>query len=758
MPEDPGRLPGTNLEEKIMIIDYFKNSNKPQSETVEHFKDKFSISTSSFSEWLKHEEELRERYIRAVNGPRGVSENLKLSKRKSTFKYGPINDAMHKVVSERLSMDLPVTEPILRHYWSEFTKEYGVTDPKRAKSFSHGWLANFKKRHGLTKVKKVKSLTKNAFNAYQGNGINGSTTNISKSGTYSENRDLPNTSDNFLRSAPKSREMYPVSLSTVVNNSTNNSGQYSLNFAPIAGVNSYEQDNNAKSLLVSNKRNKMSPVNGVNGIYNSGNGTYSAEVPSPSPPSQLSENNKKSNSSTTLNYLLISNENGGSYSSLSYVRPRPDTEYSLLPNEYQKPSSVTFSNITENNTNTNTNTNNENSGTTAIDSSTNRSSSGNDYDQKNRTPGDTNEDNSSTSKTHTSSTSPGNKYGSGGDTNNSGANGSSSTGSQFNLQQILNSHLSKPLTSTPIQHSNFSINMNPGMNSRAGPHYQNLIYARNNGSTSMGRKNLNPTASPVYSNGTGTGTGTFMSNVQNTMLESMSNVPKKASANYASTPSSSLPVQSFLPKVNAQSSAILSSVENKIPYHNYSTSALNSRQLPEDYINTSSRMVLDIGDKAGKNEPVLVQARHLLPIVSHPQSFNYSEVDSKERQSRKADDVAAPIDTARIKVTSEDYNNESSWRLESKSFDEKEKFSFDDMEKLLFVHADKFFKQFKGTHEFEQSKELFEEFKTRFMADKHQYLAHEKKRRRNSENTYSGITTTGRDYDSGYSDNLFSKK
>ncbi|KAG0676610.1 hypothetical protein C6P42_001184, partial [Pichia californica] len=151
------KLPRTNLEQKIMIIDYFKKSNKPQSETVEHFKDKYSISTSSFSEWLRHEDELRKRYSNATYESNGISENIKNSKRKSTFKYGPINDAMHKIVIERINNDLPVTEPILRHYWSKFAKEYGILDPKRADCFSHGWLANFKKRHGLIKMKKSKS-------------------------------------------------------------------------------------------------------------------------------------------------------------------------------------------------------------------------------------------------------------------------------------------------------------------------------------------------------------------------------------------------------------------------------------------------------------------------------------------------------------------------------------------------------------------------------------------------------------------------
>lgn len=452
--------------------------------------------------------------------------------------------------------------------------------------------------------------------------------------------------------------------------------------------------------------------------------------------------------------MLISNENEGSYSSLSNVRPRLDTEYSLFPNDYQKSASVTFSNSNENNSVTN----NENDTTTAIDPSNNRSSSSNDYDQKNRTADDANGADNNKRKINTSSTSASSKYGTVSDTNNTSANGSNGTGSQFDLQQILNSHLSKPLTSTPLQHSNLGLNLNPGMNSRTSPHYQNLIYTRNNGPNPMGSKTLNSTASVIYGKGAGTGAGTLMSNNQSTVLESLSHIPKTSSTKYASTTSSTLPVQSFLPKVNVQSSVTLNVGENKVPYYNYSTSTLNSRQFPEDAINSTSRTVLDISDKAGKNEQGSVQTRFLLPIVGHSQSINYSEIDTKESRFGKVDDVTDTKDTARLKRSPEDYNIESSWRLEGENYDKKDKFNFDDMEKLLFVHADKFFKQFKGTHEFDQSKELFDEFKTRFMADKHQYLAHQKRRRRSSENTYSGTIASGRDYDNGFSDSLFLKK
>lgn len=166
------KLLRTTLEQKIMIIDYFKSSNKPQNETVEHFKDQFSISTSSFSDWLKHEDELRERYSNASNRPDNLAQSLKDSKRKGTFKYGAINEEMLNIVNYRLNNNLPVTEPILREYWSKFAKQYGVTDPKRLDCFSHGWLANFKKKVGLTKLnsssnQQTKSQTKSPISKQQ---------------------------------------------------------------------------------------------------------------------------------------------------------------------------------------------------------------------------------------------------------------------------------------------------------------------------------------------------------------------------------------------------------------------------------------------------------------------------------------------------------------------------------------------------------------------------------------------------------------
>ncbi|ODQ60951.1 hypothetical protein WICANDRAFT_61511 [Wickerhamomyces anomalus NRRL Y-366-8] len=148
----PKTKPRTTLEEKIMILNHYHQSNKPQADTVELFKNRYSISTSSFSEWLKDEESLRNLYNNS-------NEFLKKSKRKLRFKYDKINEEMDKLVEERIQNKKPINEPFLRENWAIFANRYGVEDPKRLLSFSHGWLSQFKKRHGLDKQSRMRKLS-----------------------------------------------------------------------------------------------------------------------------------------------------------------------------------------------------------------------------------------------------------------------------------------------------------------------------------------------------------------------------------------------------------------------------------------------------------------------------------------------------------------------------------------------------------------------------------------------------------------------
>lgn len=140
--------PRTTLEEKIMILNYYHQSNKPQADTVDFFKNRYSISTSSFSEWLKDEDSLRNLYNNS-------NEFLKKSKRKLRFKYDKINEQMDKLVEQRIKSKKPINEPFLRENWAIFANKYGVEDPKRLLTFSHGWLSQFKKRHGLDKQSRM---------------------------------------------------------------------------------------------------------------------------------------------------------------------------------------------------------------------------------------------------------------------------------------------------------------------------------------------------------------------------------------------------------------------------------------------------------------------------------------------------------------------------------------------------------------------------------------------------------------------------
>ena len=142
----PIKLPRATLEQKIQILDYYHQLKRPQLETVDKFKNELSISTSSFSEWLKNEEDLRQRYNQAGTF-------LKSLKRKVKFKYEKINRAMDALVQRKLAEHEPINEPMLREYWSVYAHQYGVDDPKRLVGFSHGWLSQFKKRNGLDKKK-----------------------------------------------------------------------------------------------------------------------------------------------------------------------------------------------------------------------------------------------------------------------------------------------------------------------------------------------------------------------------------------------------------------------------------------------------------------------------------------------------------------------------------------------------------------------------------------------------------------------------
>lgn len=150
MGSDKPKLPRATLEQKIKILDYYQNSQRPQLDTVEKFKNEVAISTSTFNEWVKHEHEYRERYQQLAN------DFQKNAKRKVKYKYDKINRAMDLLVQQKMERGDEISEPILRGYWQVYAHQFGVDNPKRLIGFSHGWLAQFKKRHGLSRKKGAK--------------------------------------------------------------------------------------------------------------------------------------------------------------------------------------------------------------------------------------------------------------------------------------------------------------------------------------------------------------------------------------------------------------------------------------------------------------------------------------------------------------------------------------------------------------------------------------------------------------------------
>lgn len=141
MTEPKRKRPRATLEQKIKILDFYHSSNKLQLETVEAFKDEVAISTLTFNEWVKKEDYYRKLYSTLA---------CKNQRRTTKFKYEKINRAMDLLLKQRLERGEPITEPILRDYWQVYAHQFGVENPKRLCLFSHGWLNQFKKRHGIS--------------------------------------------------------------------------------------------------------------------------------------------------------------------------------------------------------------------------------------------------------------------------------------------------------------------------------------------------------------------------------------------------------------------------------------------------------------------------------------------------------------------------------------------------------------------------------------------------------------------------------
>lgn len=198
---DTSKLPRATIEQKLAIVEFFTSykADIPRFKLVNMFNKKISISISSLSSWLKNEKSLIEKYKKKYrctdlslfnfrqiiqdlvdsevpehrdhpaqqhhlqngenkgNGSRKGSSQLSSddtkeidpNKKSQRAKYHHINKMMDKIVLERKSQNLPINESVLKEYWVKFYPTCGLTDPKRAKGPSNGWLDNFKNKHEL---------------------------------------------------------------------------------------------------------------------------------------------------------------------------------------------------------------------------------------------------------------------------------------------------------------------------------------------------------------------------------------------------------------------------------------------------------------------------------------------------------------------------------------------------------------------------------------------------------------------------------
>ena len=193
-------VPRATLEQKVKILDFYHQSNKPQLVTVDTFKDKVAISTLTFYDWVKKEHVIRQQYAELEG------EVQRNSRRRTKFKYERINRAMDLLVVQRLERGEPVTDPILREYWQVYAHQYGVENPKRLSLFSHGWLNQFKKRHGILKKMKAADRTSDSSRAGR------ATTSTNKEPLTGSNAERVTEEATAANDAPKTFVPEPVGL------------------------------------------------------------------------------------------------------------------------------------------------------------------------------------------------------------------------------------------------------------------------------------------------------------------------------------------------------------------------------------------------------------------------------------------------------------------------------------------------------------------------------------------------------------------
>lgn len=150
--------PRATLEQRLQLLTLYHQSNMTQAQIVEKFREKISISGSTFSEWVRREQEFREKY-------KLLSKKELLNSGRNTVKNN-INDLMDEFARNCRKGQIEITDQMIKEQWCKSLQVLGLEDSKKLKNFNPTWLSKFKKRHGLRQLCPTNQSRNNSISSF----------------------------------------------------------------------------------------------------------------------------------------------------------------------------------------------------------------------------------------------------------------------------------------------------------------------------------------------------------------------------------------------------------------------------------------------------------------------------------------------------------------------------------------------------------------------------------------------------------------
>ncbi|KAH3901575.1 DNA-binding domain-containing protein SCDLUD_001338 [Saccharomycodes ludwigii] len=233
-------------------------------------------------------------------------------------KYEGINNMMDRMVEHRKIMNLPINETVLKEYWVECAKKCGITDPKRSKSPSNGWLDHFKNRHNLkANLSLVVNNCNNKSNDTLDNqeiitsnrkNINDSNKPLDRFENSSTNKFSNNSTTNFLISATN-KDFSTTSLDNFfLNSSLDHYSNANTNTTTTTNNNNSTNNNNNNNTNNNNNNNNNNSNNNSNSHNNNNNTRKNVIITAPMTKSTSGNSNSAPNIATFNSLKPVSSQ------------------------------------------------------------------------------------------------------------------------------------------------------------------------------------------------------------------------------------------------------------------------------------------------------------------------------------------------------------------------------------------------------------------------------------------------------------------